>query len=405
MIPDAMHHCMIVHGIYPYDETRVQRQAQALVERGHAVDVICLRNGAEPNLECADGVTVYRLPVVRNKRRGVLGQFVEYLVFALLAFVEVTRLHLAHRYDVVQVHNLPDFLVFAALVPRLTGSRIILDLHDLMPEFYCAKFGTTMSSLPVRLVVWQEQVSCRIAHHVITVTEPWRQTLIRRGVPADKCTVVMNLADPRYFVPSSVSVTEPSTSLRLIYHGQITWRYGLDLLLQALVRVRASVPDVHLTVQGRGEFLETVQSLVQSLDLQSTVTVQSEFLSASDLAQLILAHDVGIVPYRRDIFTDGILPTKLMEYMALGRAVIAARTPVITAYCDENMVELFEPEDVDMLAERIVYLYHHPERRRELALNTHRFNQKYNWPSQRERYVNLAEKLGRVERTSDAVAT
>lgn len=388
-----MRHCMIVHSIYPYDETRVQRQAEALCERGIEVDVICLREGSEPVFELVQGVQVFRVPVRRDKQRGALGQLWEYLAFALLAFFQLTRLHLSRRYDVVQVHNLPDFLVFAAVIPRLTGSQIILDLHDLMPEFYCARFNTSMSSLPVRLVAWQERLACRFAHHVITVTELWRQTLICRGVAPAKCSVVMNLADPRYFGRSAAS-KEPSGTLRLIYHGTITWRYGLDLLLQALARVRATIPDVHLTVHGRGEYLDVIHSLVRSLQLEPQVSIDSDLLDASDLAQLILSNHIGVIPYRRNIFTDGILPTKLMEYIALGRTVIAARTPAITAHFDENMIEFFAPEDVEDLARRIVYLYEHPERQRELAHNAAGFNIKYNWSAEQERYVNLVTQLG-----------
>lgn len=387
---------MIVHSYYPYDETRVQRQAEALVEHGHTVDLIGLRNGNEPKRVCIDGVNVYRMPVQRDKARGLVGQLFEYFAFVCLAFIQVTRLHLRRRYDLVQVHNLPDFLVFAALIPRLTGSRIILDLHDLMPEFYCAKFNTSMSNFMVRLVTLQEKFACRFAHQVITVTESWRQTLIGRGVPASKCSVVMNLADPRYFNQTNTFKPIPTNELRLIYHGTVTRRYGLDLLLHALVRVREKNLPVHLTVQGRGDFLTENRALIHSLGLESSVSIHDEFLSAADLAQLIRSNHVGVVPYRRDIFTDGILPTKLLEYMALGLAVIAARTPAITAYCDEHTVELFTPEDVEDLAQRILYLQEHPERCQELAHNTSQFNQRYNWTSERGRYVNLVEKLGRA---------
>ncbi len=390
-----MRQCMVVHAYYPYDETRVQRQAEALVERGHAVDVICLRRGVEPVVEETGGVTVYRIPIRRDNRRGAVAQFFEYAAFLLAAFVTLTRLHLTRRYTVVQVHNLPDFLVLAALVPRLTGSLVILDLHDLMPEFYCAKFNASMSSLPVRLIALQERLACRFAHHVITVTESWRQTLIQRGVPPSKCSVVMNLADLRYFHATAPEVDQPA-SLRLVYHGQLTRRYGLDLLLQALARVRERIPGVQLTIHGRGEFLETIRSLIRSLGLEEAVSIHSEFLSAADLARFIVAHHIGVVPYRRDVFTDGILPTKLLEYMALGLPVIASRTPAIEAHVDESMVELFEPENVDELAQRIVQLYQHPERRREMARASGRFNQRYNWASQRERYVELVEGLGRA---------
>ncbi len=387
---------MVVHSYYPYDETRVQRQAEALIDDGYQVDVICLRRGNEPARELASGVTVYRLGVQRDKQRGAAAQFFEYLAFMLLAFFKLTARHLRQPYDTVQVHNLPDFLVFAALVPRLTGSRILLDLHDLMPEFYCAKFNRDMSSLPVRLVVWQERLACRFAHHVITVTELWRQTLYERGVPLEKSSVVMNLADPRYFDSSGARTRPAARGFCLIYHGTITQRYGVDLLLRAVARVRNQIPDLRLTIQGRGEYLEAVQSLIHSLGLEPIVQVRSDFLPATELASLIASSHLGIVPYRRDIFTDGILPTKLMEYMALGVPAIAARTPAISEYLDDSMVEFFTSEDAEDLANHILLLYRNPSRREELARNTSRFNQKYNWKSQSEKYVRLVEGLSRA---------
>ena len=153
-------HCMIVHAHYPVGETRVERQAQALLVHGFQVDVICLRNQDEAPFEFVDGVTVYRLPVRRHKQRGVVIQFLEYLAFFWLAFFKASILYWKRHYRVVQVHNLPDFLVFAAVLPKLFGARLILDLHDLMPEFYAARFCAELSCLPVQLVRWQEAMAC-----------------------------------------------------------------------------------------------------------------------------------------------------------------------------------------------------------------------------------------------------
>lgn len=389
-----MNHCMIVHNYYPFAETRVQREAEALAESGIQVDVICLRHGREPNVEQVAGVTAYRLPLSRNKESGPLGQLLEYLGFFVMAFYKVTRLHLHRRYRVVQVHNLPDFLIFAALFPRLMGSRLILDLHDLMPEFFSAKFNKPMDNFLVRLVRWQEWLSCRFAHHVITVTELWRQTLVRRGVPENKCSVVMNVADPRYFSQAAAPAGLPENGhFYLLYHGTLTQRYGVDLVLQALAKVRQEIPDVHLIMHGRGEYQEDVRRFIQEWDLQDAVQFSTEFLPVADLPRLIKSGHLGLVPYRRDIFTDGILPTKLMEYAALGVPAVVVRTPAIKFYFDETMVEFFAAEDVDDLVRAISKLYRDRERLNELACGITRFNQQYSWAAQSAGYVRLVERL------------
>ena len=207
--PTGLRHCMIVHAHYPLGETRVERQAKALLRRGHVVDVICLRAPGELPREIVGGAGVYRLPVRRHKDRGAAVQLLEYLVFLMLAAIQLARLHLRTPYQVVQVHNLPDFLVFAAWPARLMGARVILDIHDLMPEFFGARFDRSFDSWLVRLVRFQERLACRFADAVIVVSEHWRRTLIGRGVPADKISVVMNVADDAIFRPPAIAPPLP----------------------------------------------------------------------------------------------------------------------------------------------------------------------------------------------------
>ncbi len=386
---------MVVHAYYPMGETRVEREALALIDRGYEVDVICLGGREQPKTDSEDGVRIYRLPVRRHKNSGVTTQFLEYLAFFVLAFFKLTGLHLRQRYNVVQVHNLPDFLIFCALVPKFTGAQLILDLHDLMPEFYAARFDNGLASRSMRLILWQEKLSCRFADHVITVTELWREAIIERGIPKEKVSVVMNVADDRIFHRSSDSELPPRNDgvFRLIYHGTLTQRYGLDLAIRAVDRVRREI-NVHLTIHGFGPFLDSLKKLVDDLDLKEQVHFSTRGVPTSELPNLIRRADVAVVPYRRDVFTDGILPTKLMEYVALGIPVIAARTPAIEEYFDQTMVEFFAPGDADDLARHILALYADRDRRKQLIQNGDKFSQRYNWTAISAEYVTLVERLG-----------
>jgi glycosyltransferase involved in cell wall biosynthesis len=386
---------MIVHAYYPVGETRVQREALALIDAGYAVDVICLREpGDAPRAE-EDGVQIYRLPVRRHKGVGLLVQLLEYLAFLFLAAVRVSVLHLRQRYGTVQIHNLPDFLVFAGLLPKLTGARLILDLHDLMPEFFASRFDSGMKSRAVRLVIWQEQLSCWFANHVITVTESWRQTLIERGVPADKVSVVMNVADPRIFKRNGAGkrpfAQSNGHSFHLIYHGTFAHRYGVDLILRAVQRVRPSLPHIRATLLGGGEYRNELVQLVEELDLAKHIEISPTLLPAAELPPHLQQADVGIVPNRSNIFTDGLLPTKLMEYVAVGTPVIAARTPTITTYFDDQMVQFFTPNDVEDLTRCILQLGQDRARLAALSQNADKFNQQYSWENVAAIYVSLID--------------
>jgi glycosyltransferase involved in cell wall biosynthesis len=386
---------MVVHAYYPLGETRVEREARALIDQGYEVDVVCLRDKREAAVDTKDGVRIYRLPVQRHGKSGPVVQLLEYLAFFVWAFLKLTKLNLQRHYDVVQVHNLPDFLVFAALIPRLTGSRVILDLHDLMPEFYQGRFGQTSNNFLTRLILIQEKISCRFADHVITVSEHWRKALIGRGVPPEKCSVVMNLADPRIFCPVSAkdALLKDGNRFRLFYHGALPERYGLDLVLQAMDRVHCQIPGIHLMIVGNGEHLETLKCMAEELNLKDNHVQFRRGVPAEQLPPLIGAADVGVVPYRNDVFTDSLLPTKLMEYAVMGLPSIVARTSAISAYFDDTMVQFFMPGDVDDLAHAILTLYTDRKRLVQLAQGIQKFNKRYNWLTHRAEYVHRVNQL------------
>lgn len=381
---------MVVHSHYPWDP-RVEREARALVDDGYVVDVICLRDAGEAARESVDGVSVHRVPMSRHRGRGAASQLLEYLAFFAAAMSLVATLHLRRRYGVVQVHNLPDFLVFAALPARATGARVLLDLHDLTPEFYASRTKRGMSHPIVRLVRLQERLSCRFADHVLTVTGIWRRALIDRGVPARKVSVVMNVADDALFVRAE-SRAPSGGPFRLLYHGTITYRYGVDVALRAVARVRERVP-ISLVVHGRGEYLDGAMALSSELGLDGIVRFSTASVPSRALPGLIADADVGLVPYRRDVFTDGILPTKLMEYAAMGTPAIASRTPAIERYFDDTMVRFVEPEDVDELAGAVLDLHERPEERQRLSQGILRFAEEHRWADVAGTYRGIVRRL------------
>jgi glycosyltransferase involved in cell wall biosynthesis len=394
-------HCMVVLARYPLGETRVQREAEALIDHGYEVDVICQRMSGEAAVDYHRGVRIYRekfhFPVRLAKRGGLIDTFLIYLRFIVSAAIRLTRLHRQRPYHTIQVHNLPDFLIFCALVPKLGGVPIILDLHDLMPEFYAGRFGQDGNSPLTRLVRWQERLACGFADHIITVSEHWRQVLIERGVPAHKSSVVMNVADHTIFHQHEELKTEPcdKDGLRLIYHGNLTYRYGIDLALRAVAKVRQQIPDIHLTIHGSGDYYSSLVALAKELNLSDQhVHFSTEFVSTVDLPNLIRSADIGLAPYRTDVFTDGIVPTKLMEYAALGMPAIAARTTAIEAYFKGTMVELFAPGDANDLARCILTLHSDRKRLAQLTQGVDKFNQRYNWTKIGADYVALVERLG-----------
>ncbi len=389
-----LHHCMIVYAAYPHYETRVQREAEALVARGHEVDVICPRLKVEEATAKHNGVNIYRVKMSWGRKKNFSGTFSQYIRFFLQAFGKVTFLHFKRHYDAVQTHNLPDFLVFSAIVPKILGARVIIDLHDLMPEFFSVRSKNGANGFAHRMVLLQEKLSCRFAHHVITVTEHWRRTLIKRGVKPEKCSVVMNLADTRVFHPITAQerAEKDPTRFTLFYHGDMPERYGLDLALKAVAQLRGQIPNLHLKLVGGGQFFNELKRITHELDLEDRV----EFIGGQPVEKLpglIATADVAVVPYRNDVFTDSLMPTKLMEYAVEGIPTIVARTTAISAYFGDGLVEYFEPGDVNDLCRCILKLYQDEAYRQKMAKSIRLFNEQYSWAKESEAYVNRVEGL------------
>lgn len=393
----TLRHCMVVYAAYPRFETRVQREAEALVARGIQVDVICPRFGDEKRVDEHCGVRIFRVRQEWARRKSVSGQFGQYITFFIQASLKLASLSLRHRYDVIQVHNLPDFLVFCTLFPKLLGSRVILDLHDLMPEFYQGRFGQDGKGLLQRLVYLQERLSCRFADHVITVTEHWRQVLIRRGVRPEKCSVLMNLADPRVFHQLTPEERQAAhkPGFCLIYHGDMPDRYGLDLLLIAVNKLRDQIPGLQCRLIGGGRFLPTLLRMQEELNLNQGLVEFVDGVPVEQLPPLLAAADVAVVPYRNDVFTDSLLPTKLMEYAAMGLPCIVGRTTVIASYFDDSMVQFFKPGDVDDLVRSIWLLYEDQARRAQFAAGILKFHERHNWAQLGAQYEALVRGLAR----------
>jgi glycosyltransferase involved in cell wall biosynthesis len=203
----------------------------------------------------------------------------------------------------------------------------------------------------------------------------------------------MSLMISIFYMREDDQPSKASQRFRLIYHGALVYRYGLDLAIQAIDLVKDKIPNIQLTILGKGDYADTLIQMVQERKLGQYVSIHNDLLPAQDLPEIILSSRLGIVPYRDDPFTDELLPTKLMEYAALGLPAVAARTTAIESYFRNTMVEFFEPGNADDLANCILSLYNSPERLDELTAGCVVFNERYNWTKNGAEYLDLVRRL------------
>jgi len=390
--------CVIRQHYYPLDP-RLLREVDALVQAGYTVDLICLPHGDQPRFERRGRLTIRRLPLA-HRRRGTLRYLYEYTAFLIMAAVVAGALHLRHRYDLVQVNSIPDSLVFAAIVPRLLGTPVLLDLCECMPEFYATRFGTSLSHPAIRGIARVEQASIRFARRAITCTEQMRQAFVARGAEPDRIAVVMNAADEDTFDPTRF----PSSPRRpgqfvLICHGSVEERYGLDTAVRAVALLRDQIPELRLEVFGDGSYLSELRRLASRLAVEDRVFFSGGFVPIQDLVRAIAAADAGIVAMKRDAFRDLTLCNKMFDFIAMGRPAIVSRTRSVEDYFDDSCFQMFTSGDQHDLARAIGELYRDPALGERLAQQASRVNERYRWPRQRELYLRIVAGLihGEVE--------
>ena len=384
--------CMVAYTHYPTD-SRVRREVEALLARGDIVDVICLGEKNEENPEYFNGARLLKTKNPRYRGSNIRMYMTSYLYFFCAALLKLAKLYVKNAYQVIQIHTMPDFMVFTAIVPKLLGAKVLLDVHDLMPELYQSKFGSNKRRLLIRFITWIERCSISFADRAIAVHEPHLQALCRHGNPAEKFLVLLNLPDMKIFTNQGECLPQGHSSLVLIYHGTVAKRNGLEIAIRAISLLKDELKDLELRIIGDGDDILRLSELVVELGLQDKVQINRGMVPLEKLVPIIQNADVGIVPILYDGFTRYMLPVKLLEYVALGKPVICSRTETIQAYFDDSMVQFTSPGSVSELAQAIRCLYEHPERRQELSANAGKFNQAYNWDKQKLAYYQLIDNL------------
>lgn len=378
---------MIAYTTYMHDG-RVKRHAEALAERGDHVDVICLATEAQP---ITNGVNVIGLPMPRYRGESKSAYLRSYTRFFAMAAQRAVKMSLKERYDAVIVCTMPDAVVVCAILPKLLGSKVVLDVHDTMPELFQDKFGGARGAAGAKLLMLEERISSWWADRVLAVHDLHRDRLQQAGVAAGKIHVVMNSPDTRIFNLHK-NGDSPPNEFTLMCHGTVTQRLGLDIAISAVASLRSEIPELRLKVIGDGDRLAEARTLVDKFGMHNRVSFM-DLVPVEKLPSLLVKADVGLVPYRPSSATHLMLPVKLLDYATLGIPVIAARLRTVEHYFGNGAVELFEPANVEDLARAIRRLYKDPNLRAQLVERARLALDALNWQNQRSEYYRAIDSL------------
>jgi glycosyltransferase involved in cell wall biosynthesis len=381
---------MLAYTFYENDG-RVMRYAEALAQDGAQVDAIVLGREGQPRIEVIHGVRVIRVQTRQKNERGKLTYLLRLLRFFIRSMAEVSLQHWRAPYQLIHVHSVPDFEVFAALVPKLGGARLVLDIHDIVPEFYAAKFGVGQDTMVFKALKVVEKLSARFADHVIAANDLWLDKIAARAVDRAKCSAFINYPDLGVFSPD-LRRRHDDGRFVIVYPGTLNWHQGLDIAVRAFAIAAREAPGMEFHIFGEGPEKQNLQRLIEELSLQDGVFLHLP-RPQREIAAVMADADLGVVPKRDDSFGGDAFSTKIMEFMALRVPVVAAATRVDRHYFDGSVIRFFEPGDAQDLARAIVDIRSGTQRGAAQAAQALRFAQANSWGVRKLDYLALVQRL------------
>jgi glycosyltransferase involved in cell wall biosynthesis len=379
--------CIVRINYYP-DEPHLRRDAEALVSAGYSVDVICLKRKGQKSREVIDGVNIYRLGL-DHRRAGGLRYVYEYLAFFTLALGRLTLLSLKRHYTAVQVINLPDFLVFTAIVPKFLGAKVALNFFELMPEVFADQFNIKLSHPLVKIFLGVDRVSAAFADEIIAANGVLQQERLgENGIKTSKIASILNVPDGKVFYPRPQVVGQDT--YKIVTHGSILERYGLQYLIKAVSLEAKNIPGMELIIIGEGEYRPQLEQLAVSLGVSDKVRFTGR-LALDKMIELIAGADVGAVSLLPQ--KQPQMPCKLFEYLAMGKPVICSSLPALTPYFTNDAVMYYPPEDEKELSRCLLELYRNPAKRISLAAAGAANYDKYCWTRQKQQYLQIFKQM------------
>jgi glycosyltransferase involved in cell wall biosynthesis len=392
---DQISVCIIRHSYYP-NELNVKREAETLRDEGFDVHVICLRGPDEHCKENVEAVNVYRLPV-GHKRGKILRYISEYAAFFSFATIKLLALHVKYRFRIVQVNTMPDVLVFVSLIPKLSGAKIVLHMHEPMPELFATIFNKWYTKYFLFLIRMMERFSLAFADEVLTVTKEMRNQFASRGADINKITVILNVPEDKLFQAEKYekikykiqSVNKNDRSKKkfcLLTHGTIEQRCGFDIVIKALKRLKKDMPDIEYRFMGNGEYTKDVLLLAKKLSVENNVTYLG-YVSFEDMIKEIIAADITVVPIKRNSYSVLVHTNKMYEYIALDKPVVISKLDSVAAYFSDNSLLYFEPDDDVDLAKKLKYAYDFPEEMKHRVEISKKIYHNYLWKHEKKKYL------------------
>jgi len=368
---------------------RALRTGEFLMRYNHQVHFLGTKENIKNKKLFPAGVKLHQFCTAKYFGNNAIIYLFHYLFLFIESIILNSFLFIRYRFDVIIVYGIPDFLVLTFPIPKFFGTKIILELLDVMPEAFATKFKLSFNH-PIEYIIKRiELLSLKFSNHIVVVTHPYTDIINARGIKREKISVIMNLPEIKNF--NHIFKKQNKPDFNLFFHGTIAERLDLESLVRATQIVNNKHPEIRLTIIGEGEDSKRIIDLISALKLNNCINFINRIIPFNELFLYFNDVDLGIVTYKNSIATNNILPTKLLEYISLNIPCVVAELSTVKYYFTEEMVKYYIPEDVNSLSQSILTVFENPEYRKTITKNALSFFNYHCWNEQQSEYLKILD--------------
>ena len=387
--------CMIAIAPYPGDP-RIRREAEALEKDGYEIDIICRYSQSSNQIpkQKYGKITAYRI-MKAPSQESMIKYSVQSILFIAAAFLRLNLMYFKKRYSIVQVHNLPDYLIFTGAFLKLFGVKLILDIHDPSVDLFEEKWPGKSKGIFKSLIKISERYSCKLSDHLITVTSICKEKLVERGNSPEKISLVLNTANENIFKFNEnrnyLKITERA---KILYYGTIADRQGLHNAVEAMAYFLKVIPNSTLNIFGKYElsYKNKLEKLIKELNLGNNVILNG-VINRDQILSIINQHDIGIVPHPCTEYTNLSLPTKAFEYITSGLPTVSTKLTSLSRILNDDCITYVEDGNPEAFSEAIKNLCLKPELRKSKTFKAYDAIKEISGQVMNRRYVDLIEQM------------
>lgn len=349
----------------PFD-TRVWQEATTLAANGYTVSVICPKGkGCTKEEEFLQGVYIFRhnIPAEGN---GAIGYAKEYLTALKEEIRLAKKIYREIGFDVIHGCNPPDDIYMVAKHFKKYGVKYVFDHHDICPELFEAKFGST-SGLLYKSQIWLERQTYKYCTFAFVTNESYKKIAIERG-KMDPEKVIVLRSGPKL---ERMRILPPVESIKrgykymVGYLGVIGQQEGIEYLLEAAKYIKEHDNNVFWGIVGGGPHLEVIKKQAHNMGLDDCVEFTGRVPDQQMLEYLNTA-DVCVNSDKYNSMNDKSTMNKILEYMALAKPIVQFDLTE-GRYSAQEASLYAKNNDARDMAKKIMELLNDPERRKYMG--------------------------------------